>query len=96
MDYSSSLGSQTPNAHDYEELGLIYAHVDSYNSYDNGSSSGGGGCNAPPGRGCNANAAGDVPPMGVRVHKGQHEEIWVAPRADGGLWIHHVRLAPAQ
>jgi len=34
-----------PNAHDYEELDLIYSHLDSFNSYDDGSSgdSGSGG-----------------------------------------------------
>lgn len=96
MDYSSDINSQTPNAHDYEQLALIHQHLDSYNSYDDGSSSGGGACNAPPGKGCNANSPGDVPPMGVRVHKGASEEIWVASRPDGGLWIHHLRLAPSQ
>lgn len=94
MDYSSDINSQWPNAHDYEQLSLIYAHLDSYNSYAGGGSSGGGGCKAPPGKGCNANSPGDVPPMGVRVHKGKHEEIWAASRPDGGLWIHHVRLVP--
>ncbi len=29
MDYSSDIGSQHPNAHDYEELDIIYAHLDS-------------------------------------------------------------------
>ncbi len=28
MDYSMDLGSQHPNAHDYEELSTIYAHLD--------------------------------------------------------------------
>ena len=22
------------------------------------------------------------------------EEVWVAPDGKGGLWIHHIRLAP--
>jgi hypothetical protein len=31
MDYTNSPGTnQHPNAHDYEELGIIYAHLDSY------------------------------------------------------------------
>ena len=100
MDYSSVLASQWPNAHDYEQLSIIYGHMDSYNSYDDGTESGGSTCNAPPGKGCNKNNAGvgwgadGSPPMGVRVHKGKHEEIWVASRPDGGLWIHHVRLVP--
>lgn len=87
MDYSSDINSQFPNAHDYEMLAQMYAHLDSYNSYDDGSAV--GGCK---GRSCSS--AGDVPPMGVRVHKGRYEEIWAASRPDGGLWIHHVRLAP--
>ena len=29
MDYSSDPSSQHPNKHDYEELGIIYAHLDS-------------------------------------------------------------------
>ena len=93
MDYSSDPLSQWPNQHDYDQLVAIYGHADSYNSYDDGSGSGGGVCNAPPGKGCNKNGV-DVPPMGVRVARGPHHEIWVAPRGDGGLWIHHIRLAP--
>jgi hypothetical protein len=98
MDYSNDPDSEWPNAHDYEQLAQIYFHLDSYNSYDTGGGdgngdSGGNGCNAPPGKGCNKNNA-TVPPMGVRVIRGPHHEIWVAARADGGLWIHHIRLAP--
>lgn len=93
MDYSTDPLSQWPNAHDYEQLALMYDHTDSYNSYDDGSGGDGGACSAPPGKGCNKNGA-DVPPMGVRVVRGPHHEIWVAARGDGGLWIHHIRLAP--
>lgn len=32
MDYSQSLSSQHPNQHDYDQLGIIYAHLDSFNS----------------------------------------------------------------
>jgi len=47
------------NAHDFEQLALIYAHTDSYDSYAGGGSSGGAGvCNAPPGKGCNKAGAG--------------------------------------
>jgi hypothetical protein len=101
MDYSQSSTSISPNQHDYDLLKTIYSHLDRYNSFDLGSGdSGDSVCNAPPGKGCNkANAGAGVnsegsPSMGVRVHKGPHEEIWVAPRSDGGLWIHHVRLVP--
>lgn len=100
MDYSMDPRSRSPNAHDYEQLTTMYAHPDGYNSYDDGSDAGGNVCNAPPGKGCNKNNAGvglgaeGSPPMGVRVFKDEHEEIWVASRRDGGLWIHHVRLVP--
>ncbi|HVS65434.1 MAG TPA: hypothetical protein VMT85_18245 [Thermoanaerobaculia bacterium] len=53
-----------PNGHDYDQLVAIYGHTDSYNSYSGGSSGGGGdgGCNAPPGKGCNKNTGsnGDI------------------------------------
>ncbi len=101
MDYSSDLASQWPNADDLHQLSIIYGHSDDYNSYDDGVvESGGETCNAPPGKGCNKKNAGaglgsdGSPPMGVRVYRGKHEEIWVASRPDGGLWIHHVRLVP--
>jgi hypothetical protein len=103
MDYSMDLNSISPNQHDYDLLVAKYTHLDSYNSYDGGASGAdSGGCTAPPGKGCNKNRA-DVglgpdgsPPMGVRVHRGRFKEIWVAPRPDGGLWIHHIRLVPEE
>ena len=95
MDYSTDPESQWPNAHDFEELAAKYAHLDSYDSFDGATSGdGGGGCNAPAGKGCNKNAAGEVPPMGIRIRANQNFELWVAPGKDGGLWIHHVRLVP--
>ncbi len=30
MDYASALDNPRPNAHDYDELGIIYAHLDSF------------------------------------------------------------------
>ncbi|MGI0119543.1 hypothetical protein [Zooshikella sp. RANM57] len=94
MDYSSDLESQWPNAHDYEELHNLYNHQDTYNSYlgSNNDLTDGGVCNAPPGKGCNKGNIGSRAPMGFRVHKSGNHEMWVAPRKDGGLWIHHVRL----
>lgn len=96
MDYSTDPTSQWPNAHDYDQLGEIYSHVDTYNSYSDGSSGGGdgGGCNAPPGKGCNKFGANVPVPMGILVHHDEHKEIWVASRPDGGYWVHHVTLAP--
>ncbi len=103
MDYSWDETSQWPNAHDFEQLVASYSHTDSYNSYAEPPSDGGGtggdsgGCNSPPGKGCNKNGSiADVPPMGVRVVQNKNFEIWVAARNDGGLWIHHVRLIPEQ
>lgn len=99
MDYSWDPDSQWPNQHDYDQLVAQYLHLDTYNSY---AGAGGseepdtGTCNSPPGKGCNKNAnngvVANIPPMGIRVVKGKHHEIWVAPRADGGLWVHHIRL----
>ncbi|WP_346839182.1 hypothetical protein [Microbulbifer sp. SAOS-129_SWC] len=88
MDYSSDPNSQWPNQHDYQMLSDIYSHLDSYNSYDDGSSSGGGTCH---GKKCKMR--GNIP-MGVRVHSDSRHETWVASRPDGGLWIHHVLLVP--
>lgn len=39
MDYSMDAGSQHPNAHDYEQLAQIYAHLDSTTTVDTSSSS---------------------------------------------------------
>ena len=103
MDYSSDPNSQWPNEHDYQLLAEIYSTTDSYDSYDTGTSpppdDGGKGCNSPPGKGCNkkgfgSNRLAGIPPMGIRVSGNRFEEVWVSPRNDGGLWIHHIRLAP--
>lgn len=103
MDYSTNPDSEWPNQHDYEQLLAQYEHLNSYNSYAGAPAVGGeepdsGVCNAPVGKGCNKNGnngvVAEIPPMGIRVVKGKHHEIWVAPRADGGLWLHHIRLAP--
>jgi hypothetical protein len=99
MDYSFDPMSISPNQHDYDLLKAKYAHPDSYNSYDEGSSSGGdtGGnkpCN-PKKPGCSGfDLPASVPAGAVRMHRGPHAETWVKGRPDGGLWIFHVRLAP--
>jgi len=100
MDYSTDPNSQWPNNHDFQQLVDMYGHTDSYDSYDTGN---GGGdptpCHGGP-RKCGSGAggppagAGEPPPMGVRIHRGHNSEVWVAPRAGGGLWVHHVTLAP--
>lgn len=57
MDYTIDPSTnQTPNAHDYEELALIYDHVDSDGS------GGGGGGNCPPKKpGCSGSVVGSAP-----------------------------------
>lgn len=95
MDYSSDPMSVSPNQHDYDLLEAKYALSDSYNSYDDGSSSDSGGnkpCN-PKKPGCNGfDLPVGVPKGAVQVNRGRHSETWVKSRPDGGLWIFHVRL----
>ncbi len=97
MDYSSDPMSISPNQHDYDMLEEKYAHLDSYNSYDDGSSSDGGGnkpCN-PRKPGCSGfDLPVGVPAGAVQVNRGRHAETWIKSRPDGGLWIFHIRLAP--
>ena len=101
MDYSSDPMSISPNQHDYDLLEEKYAHLDSYNSYVDGSSdgsSGDSGGNKP----CNPRKPGcsgfdlpvGVPAGAVQVNRGRHAETWIKSRPDGGLWIFHIRLAP--
>lgn len=84
MDYSSSPNSTRPNAHDYDELVTIYSHADSYNSYSTSLAS--------VTTAQNAMAGGNG--LGTLVHKDHFYETYVAPDGKGGLWIHHVTLAP--
>jgi hypothetical protein len=98
MDYSWSSDSQWPDAHDYLQLETMYNHVDFYNSYDDaeaGTGDGGGDAKPCRGRNCRFNAP-EVPPMGVRVHRNEHHEIWVARGRGDSLWIHHVTLVPPE
>jgi hypothetical protein len=56
MDYQDP-PYEYPNPHDYAQLEAMYVPVDAYNTYsgpaESDSGGGGGGCNAPPGKGCN-------------------------------------------
>ena len=87
MDYSKSPTSISPNAHDYAELETTYAHTDTYNSY------------AATGAATVAANVGEhpegIPPGAVRVHASRFEEVYVSPRPDGGRWVFHIFLAPA-
>lgn len=80
MDYSTDPQSTAPNQHDYAQLEAIYNHLDSYNSYAIGAAL--------------TAESKDVPPMGIRVRKGVFDEMWAAPDGKGGIWVHHVTLAP--
>ena len=62
MDYQNPPW-EYPDDHDLETLDSIYGHTDSYDSYASsgsggGEQSGGGVCNAPPGKGCNKAGVG--------------------------------------
>ena len=81
MDYSSSPSSISPNAHDYDELVIIYNHTDSSNTHA---------FRATPSQSA---MTGNIP-MGVLVRKDHFSEMYVAPDGRGGLWVHHVFLAP--
>lgn len=82
MDYSNDPQSTAPNQHDYDQLASIYAHLDSYNTYSTSLAS-------PT----TQSMVGQVP-MGMRIRKGVFDEMWVAPDGKGGIWVHHVILAP--
>jgi hypothetical protein len=93
MDYSTSLNSQWPNAHDYQQLDAIYNHVDSYNTYK---------ALSPDGGNCrNCDLAG-VPSDAVRVNfkPGREDEFghadFVKPDGRGGFWVYHATLLPGE
>ena len=85
MDYSQSPTSIAPNQHDHDQLVAQYAHTDSYNSYTIGA--------AAAVSADQASMAGQSP-MGMRIRKGVFDEMWAAPDGKGGVWVHHVILAP--
>ncbi len=93
MDYSRDPASTRPNAHDYQMLDTMYAHLDSYNSYATGAPTGGGKGNGKgPNKGSTSMAGQN--PMGMRIHKGVFHEVWAKEDGAGGMWVHHVTLAP--
>ncbi|MGD8385210.1 MAG: hypothetical protein PVF89_07370 [Lysobacterales bacterium] len=104
MDYSNDPNSISPNQHDYDELDIIYAHLDDYNTYASAGGGGGGGggggngCNAPPGKGCNKFGAEfeGKSPMGIPVEIGLNHETWIAADGHGGYWVHHITLVPGR
>ena len=83
MDYSQSPTSTGPNQHDYDQLVAIYGHLDSYNSYTTGAA-----------LSADKSSMAGQAPMGIRVRKGVFDEMWAAPDGKGGVWVHHITLAP--
>lgn len=84
------------NAHDFEQLEIIYSHTDTYDSYASGGGNGGGGCNAPPGKGCNkGEAPGNNRDIGWGASLGRRgqQETFLRIDADGTRHIVHVTWA---
>jgi len=83
-----------PNAHDYEQLELMYGHLDSYDSYSDGGDSGGNnGCNAPPGKGCNKAGANNDVGWGMSLGRRGNAETFIRIDKDGTRHLTHVTWA---
>jgi hypothetical protein len=83
MDYSMDVDSQHPNAHDYEELELIYNHLDTINTFASSTSS------SAPGR------SDENGSLGTLVHRSENgrSEIYVRSDKNGQKVISFVNLA---
>lgn len=100
MDYQDP-PYEFPNAHDYEQLETIYAHLDDYNSYASGDGGGngggnggggGGGCKNPRKCGASAGWAGD-PGWGISLGRRGNAETFVRIDPDGTMHLTHVTWA---
>ena len=100
MDYQNP-PFEYPNTHDFDQLETIYGHTDADNSYDDGASTGGGGggdggCNSPPGKGCNK---GETPGhnrdigWGISLGRRGQSETFMRIDPDGTRHITHVTWA---
>jgi hypothetical protein len=100
MDYSTDISSQWPNGEDFDSLLGIYTnHTDSYNSYYVTPTTTTGGATTAPTTTCvpkgkkrcptaaSAAAESDAN-MGIKIGSNGKKEMWVAHRADGGIYIH--------
>ena len=96
MDYQNP-PFENPNAHDYEQLDLIYNHLDGYDSYNGGSSGGGDSCNAPPGKGCNKAGVGQDNAAdtgwGISLGRRGAHETFIRIDPDGTRHITYVTWA---
>lgn len=86
MDYSQSPNSTAPNSHDYAQLVTQYGHTDSYNSYST--------TLAATKLTAKQDLMAGAIPMGSRIRKGVFDELWAVPDGKGGVWVHHITLAP--
>lgn len=88
MDYSSSTNasSQWPNAHDFEQLALMYNHDDGYAT----ATDTGGTVDPTPCRGGPKKCGSG---FSVKIMQNKHSQIWVTPGANGSTWVTHVTLA---
>ena len=100
MDYQDP-PYEYPNAHDYEQLEIIYGHLDAYDSFGSQESGGGGGggdggCNAPPGKGCNKGESpghnGDIG-WGMSLGRRGQQETFIRIDPDGTRHLTHVTWA---
>ena len=97
MDYQNPPYS-SPNTHDYDQLEIIYGHLDLYDSYSSGSDNdddnGTKPCNAPPGKGCNKSGV-DIGNNGWGISLGRSGQLetFIRIDSDGTRHITHVTWA---
>ena len=90
MDYQNP-PYEYPNGHDYDQLDTIYGHTDSYDSYGSGGTS--GGCNAPPGKGCNKPGSNGSTGWGMSLGRSGNAETFMRIDPDGTRHLVHVTWA---
>jgi hypothetical protein len=100
MDLSYNVASQWPSTISLNVLTTMYNHLDSYNSFYGATTTTPGStttipdCKGGPKNNCPSNnfPIEDDYRRGRLVGQSRNEEVWVSPREDGGMWVHHVQL----
>ncbi len=94
MDYQNP-PYEYPNSHDFEQLELIYGHLDSYDSYDVGGEPEPepDTCKAPPGRGCNKAAVEGNSGWGISLGRRGQSETFLRIDRNGTRQLTHVTWA---